>query len=142
MDNETGARTRKIICIEDEEPMVELLTFILKSYGYEGFAARNGPDGLELIRQEHPDLVLLDLMLPGMDGWEVYQKMRADDSMRNIPVIIVTCKATHIDEILARSIAKVNDYIPKPFTPRKLADSIEKVLAISDHAFQQQEAVT
>lgn len=90
MDHEPVTRTWKVVCIEDEAPMVELLEFILKKHGYEGHMAMNGQEGLELIRSVRPDLVLLDLMLPGMDGWEVYQHMKADEVMRAIPVIIVT----------------------------------------------------
>lgn len=138
MGAETDTKIRKIVCIEDEEPMSQLLIFILKSHGYEGFAAMDGPEGLELIRSEKPDLVLLDLMLPGMDGWEVFQKMKSDVSMRTIPVIVVTCKSQPIDRILAKNIAKVDDYVSKPFSPSKLAESIEKVLSMSEKAFPQQ----
>jgi DNA-binding response OmpR family regulator len=75
-----------------------------------------------------PDLVLLDLMMPDMSGWDVYQHMKADDRMREIPVIIVTAKAQSIDKVLGLHIAKVQDYITKPFTPNELVDSIRKVL--------------
>ena len=131
MAHEPIKRTWKVVCIEDEAPMVELLGFILKTNGFEGHMAMSGQEGLELIRSLRPDLVLLDLMLPGMDGWEVYQHMKADEIMRAIPVIIVTSKAHSIDETLARNIAKVDDYITKPFNPKKLAESIVRILGIS-----------
>lgn len=137
MSNDKGPMTQKIVCIEDEESMAELLVYIVQTNGFRGFAASNGQDGLDLIRREKPDLVLLDLMLPGIDGWEVYQQMKADSSMWTIPVIVVTCKARHTDEILARNIAKVNDYIPKPFSPSKLMDSIRNVLSNAEMVFQQ-----
>ena len=76
-----------------------------------------------------PMLVLLDLMLPGMDGWEVYRRMKADEAMKNIPVIIVTAKAEGIDEVLAKHIAKVDDYIKKPFSLQELWQSIDRVMA-------------
>jgi two-component system response regulator VicR len=82
------------------------------------------------VRKNLPDVILLDLMMPDMDGWEVYQQLKADESTRDIPVIVITAKAQNIDKVLALHIAKVDDYIPKPFTPRDLLDSIEKILQI------------
>ena len=68
-------------------------------------------------------------MMPDMDGWEVYQQMKADESMRAIPVIVITAKAQSIDKVLGLHIAKVEDYISKPFSPRELLASVEKVLS-------------
>jgi DNA-binding response OmpR family regulator len=82
-----------------------------------------------MIRQEMPDLVLLDLMMPDMDGWEVYQQMKADEKTKGIPVIVVTAKAQSIDKVLGLHIAKVDDYIAKPFSPQDLMNSVEKVLS-------------
>ena len=81
-----------------------------------------------MVRETHPDLVLLDLMMPDMDGWEVYQQMKADEATRNIPVIVVTAKAQNIDKVLGLHIAKVDDYIAKPFSPQELLNSVEKVI--------------
>jgi DNA-binding response OmpR family regulator len=81
-----------------------------------------------MIRREMPDLVLLDLMMPDMDGWEVYQQMKADEKTKSIPVIVVTAKAQSIDKVLGLHIAKVDDYIAKPFSPQDLMNSVEKVL--------------
>jgi CheY-like chemotaxis protein len=128
MGNETETRIRKIVCIEDKKDMIELITLILKTKGFEVLGAMNGPEGLALIPSAKPDLVLLDIMMPGMNGWQVYQAMKADDYMRTIPVIVVTAMTQSIDETLARYIAKVDDYVPKPFSPNELTDSIHKVL--------------
>lgn len=130
MNKDTSAHKRKIISIEDEESMAELIMYILRSHGYEGLAAANGQEGLEMMRREKPDLVLLDIMLPGIDGWEVYRQMKADSGLWSIGVIVVTCKSRPIDEVLARHIAMVDDYIAKPFNPRSLVKSIEQVLRI------------
>ena len=73
-------------------------------------------------------LVLLDLMMPEIDGWQVYQSMRVDPEMSQIPVIIVTAKAQNIDKVLGLHIAKVDDYITKPFSPQELLTSVHKVL--------------
>ncbi len=80
------------------------------------------------MREQLPDLVLLDLMMPDMDGWEVYQQMKANESTRNIPVIVVTAKAQSIDKVLGLHIAKVDDYISKPFSPQELLNSVEKII--------------
>jgi two-component system, OmpR family, response regulator VicR len=68
-------------------------------------------------------------MMPDMDGWDVYQQMKADEATQSIPVIVVTAKAQSIDKVLGLHIAKVDDYISKPFSPNELVESIEKVLA-------------
>lgn len=118
---------KRILCIEDDQEMVDLIRLILSRRGYEVKGAGGGVEGLQIIRKEIPDLVLLDLMMPDMDGWEVFQQMRADEKTRHIPVIVVTAKAQNIDKVLGLHIAKVNDYISKPFSPQDLLTSIEKI---------------
>jgi len=125
MNNTTAKR---IVCIEDEPEMIDLIQLILNRRGFEVTGASGGKEGLQIVRDTHPDLVLLDLMMPEMDGWEVYQQMKAEETTRNIPVIIVTAKAQNIDKVLGLHIAKVDDYIAKPFGPQELIDSVEKVL--------------
>ena len=120
---------KQIVCIEDDPEMIELIRLILNRRSVQVHGASGGEEGLKLIREKHPDLVLLDLMMPDMDGWEVYQQMKSDESIRDIPVIVVTAKAQSIDKVLGLHIAKVDDYIAKPFNPQDLIDSVEKVLA-------------
>jgi two-component system response regulator VicR len=119
---------KHIICIEDEMEMIDLIRIILGRRGFEVTGANGGREGLRMVREKHPDLVLLDLMMPDMDGWEVYQQMKADETTRNIPVIVVTAKAQNIDKVLGLHIAKVDDYIAKPFSPQELLSSVEKIL--------------
>ncbi len=119
---------KRILCIEDEAEMIDLIRLILGRRGYEVLGANGGREGIEMIRTEKPDLVLLDLMMPDMDGWEVYQQMKADENTRHIPVIVVTAKAQSIDRVLGLHIAKVDDYIAKPFNPQELIASIENIL--------------
>jgi two-component system response regulator VicR len=120
---------KRVVCIEDEPEMIDLVKLILSRRGYQVLGAMGGREGLEAIRREKPDLVLLDLMMPDMDGWEVFQKMKADETTKGIPVIVVTAKAQSIDKVLGLHIAKVDDYITKPFGPQELVDSVERVLA-------------
>ncbi len=124
----TDEKVRRIVCIEDEPEMINLIQLILERKGFEVIGADGGKSGLDTVRAEKPDLILLDLMMPDMDGWEVYQKLKADEVARDIPVIVVTAKAQSIDKVLGLHIAKVDDYIPKPFSPQELLDSIQQVL--------------
>lgn len=118
-----------IICVEDEPEVTELVQIILHREGYEVIGAKGGQEGLALIQDTLPDLVLLDLMMPDMDGWEVYQQLQANDATQDIPVIIVTAKAQSIDKVLGLHIAKVDGYITKPFKPSELVQKIEEVLS-------------
>ena len=118
-----------ILCIEDEPEMIDLIRLILERRGFNVQGAAGGLEGIRKVRELHPDLVLLDLMMPDMDGWEVYQQMKADETTRDIPVIVVTAKAQSIDKVLGLHIAKVDDYIAKPFSPQDLLNSVEKVFS-------------
>ena len=118
-----------ILCIEDEQEMIDLMRLILSRRGFDVHGANSGEEGLSIIRKEHPDLILLDLMMPDMDGWEVYQKMKADEAIKNIPVVVVTARAQSIDKVLGLHIAKVDDYISKPFTPQELLNSVDNVFS-------------
>jgi DNA-binding response OmpR family regulator len=118
----------KVVCIEDDPKTIDLVKLILKKEGYEVTGVGNGRDGLSVIEDVQPDVVLLDLMMPDMDGWEVYQSMRANEGMKHIPVIVLTAKAQSIDKVLGLHIAKVDDYITKPFSPSELIQSVRKVL--------------
>jgi two-component system response regulator VicR len=121
---------KKILCIEDEPEMIDLIKLILERKGFEVLGAMGGKEGLEVIRREMPDLILLDLMMPEVDGWEVFRQMRADEQLKDIPVIVVTAKAQSIDKVLGLHIAKVDDYVTKPFGPQDLLNSINRVLAM------------
>lgn len=122
-----SSTNKRILCIEDEPEMIDLIRLILSRRGFEVYGAPGGVEGIRLVREIHPDLVLLDLMMPDMDGWEVYQQMKADAALRDIPVIVVTAKAQNIDKVLGLHIAKVDDYIAKPFSPKELMDSVDKI---------------
>jgi two-component system response regulator VicR len=128
MHKMTEKKNKHILCIEDEQEMIDLIRLILTRRGFEVTGANGGKQGLEAIRAQKPDLVLLDLMMPDMDGWEVYQQMKADETTRDIPVIVVTAKAQSIDKVLGLHIAKVDDYIAKPFSPQDLMNSVDAVL--------------
>jgi len=127
-----GENGKRVVCIEDEPEMIDLVRLILGRRGFEVVGANGGLEGLALVASEKPDLVLLDLMMPDMDGWEVYQRMKSDEALRDIPVVVVTAKAQSIDKVLGLHIAKVDDYITKPFGPQELLESVEKILGPID----------
>jgi two-component system response regulator VicR len=123
---------KRLVCIEDEPEMIDLVSLILSRKGFNVIGANGGVEGLEVVRREKPDLILLDLMMPDMDGWEVYQQIKADEELREIPVVVVTAKAQSIDKVLGLHIAKVDDYITKPFGPQELLESVEKILGMQN----------
>jgi two-component system response regulator VicR len=118
----------KVLCVEDEPDMIDLVRLILERRGFEVIGALGGQEGLDAVHREKPDLILLDLMMPDIDGWEVYRQIRADPNLKHTPVIVVTAKAQSIDKVLGLHIAKVEDYVTKPFGPQELIWSVEKVL--------------
>lgn len=118
----------RILCIDDEPGVVELISLILKPQNYQVDGANSGREGLEAMRQNPPAAVLLDIMMPEMDGWAVYQEMRSDEKLKNIPVIIVTARNSTFEEIIARERAGVSDYVTKPFVPNDLRKSLAKVM--------------
>ncbi len=122
----------RVLCIDDEPGVVELISLILKTQNIQVDGASSGKEGLAAMRQNPPDAVLLDIMMPEMDGWEVYKEMRADDTLRHIPVIIVTARNSTFEEIIARERAGVNDYVTKPFVPNDLRNSLSRVLGLED----------
>lgn len=117
-----------IVYIEDDPEMIDLVALILSRQGYKVTGANGGREGLEVVKTASPDLILLDLMMPDMDGWDVYQQLKSEETTRSIPVIVITAKAQTIDRVLGLQIAKVDDYISKPFRPADLVTSIQKII--------------
>ncbi len=118
----------QVLYIEDDPEMITLVGLILNRRNYQVTGATGGQEGLDIVRHERPDLILLDLMMPDIDGWDVYQQLKSSEDTRQIPVIVITAKAQAIDRVLGLHIAKVDDYISKPFRPAELLDSIDRVL--------------
>lgn len=119
-----------VVCIEDEPDMIELLRLLLARRGFEVIGARGGEEGLTMIERVHPALILLDIMMPEMDGWEVYRHLKENESTREIPVIVVSARAQAAERLAALQDAGVDDYITKPFGPGQLLGSIERVLGL------------
>ena len=121
----------KIAVIEDEADILEVIDYNLSKEGFDVCSALDGEEGLALIRKEVPDLVLLDLMLPGLDGIEICRKLKTDYSTRSIPIIMVTAKGEESDIVLGLGMG-ADDYMVKPFRPRELMARIRSVLRRGD----------
>ncbi|HEX7713104.1 MAG TPA: response regulator, partial [Bacillota bacterium] len=116
-----------IAIIEDEPNIVELVKYNLDREGYRTISAGTGKKGLELVHQELPDLVILDLMLPELDGMSVCKQLRSDPQTKAIPIIILTAKSEEADRVLGLEMG-ADDYVTKPFSPRELIARIRAVL--------------
>jgi two-component system phosphate regulon response regulator PhoB len=116
-----------IIVIEDESDIRENLRFNLEREGFDVAVAEDGETGLALVRRERPDLVLLDLLLPKLDGMEVCRALKGDEATRDVPIIMVTAKADETDIVLGLGLG-ADDYATKPFSPRELIARVRAVL--------------
>ena len=117
----------KILVVDDEPTIVRLMEFILARQGHEMIVAVNGEEALEKIKSQHPDLVLLDIMMPRIDGYEVAQRLRADPATAELPIIMLSAKAQ--DEDIRKGVeVGVDEYITKPFTPDHLVQVVAKHL--------------
>jgi len=121
------SKREKIVVIEDEADILEVLQYNLKREGYMVVASRDGEAGLDSIRRENPDLVLLDLMLPGLDGLEVCKRLQSDPTTAAVPVIMVTAKGEESDVVSGLQIG-ADDYVTKPFSPKELLARVKAVL--------------
>ena len=124
----TGDNAQPVILAADDDPdILELVTFRLERSGYTVLQARDGEEALSLARQARPDLAVLDVMMPKMDGFEVTRKMREDESTRHIPIILLTARAQDAD-VQQGFDAGADDYIRKPFSPQELRARVQAIL--------------
>lgn len=116
-----------IAIIEDEPDILEILEYNLSREGFKVLSSQNGDEGLDLVRRETPDLLLLDLMLPGTNGLEICRQLKTDEDTKAIPIIMLTAKSEESDVVLGLGLG-ADDYICKPFSPRELVARIQAVL--------------
>ncbi len=128
MIDNTTMRPR-ILCVEDEAGMLDLLRLILEAADYVFLGARDGAEGLEMMQSEQPDLVLLDLMLPEIDGAEVLLRKKQDPTIQHIPVIAVTALTSPFDQLMWKQRTEIKDYVTKPFKRKELLGTIAQVLS-------------
>ncbi len=135
-----GVVRPKILVVDDEPEAVELLEFNLRQAGYDVVAAKDGAEALKKARAVLPGLIVLDLMLPEVDGLEVCKMLRRDPATATIPVMMVTAKAAEIDRILGLELG-ADDYLTKPFSPRELVLRVKKILERGRTAEQEHDSL-
>ena len=117
----------KILVVDDEPFICRSLTFVLRKGDYEVLEARNGEEALAAIREHRPDLVFLDVMMPKINGFQVTQQVRADSTLDDVKIILLTAKGQECDRDLGKT-AGANDYMTKPFSPTKILERAREVL--------------
>ncbi len=125
------AKRQKILVVEDEPDILEVIAYNLTREGFRVLTARDGESGFRQAREELPDALVLDLMLPGIDGLEVCRRLRADDVTRSLPIMMVTAKGEEADVVVGLGIG-ADDYVAKPFSPRELVARVRALLRRSE----------
>jgi len=120
-------RATRVLVIDDEPPIRLLCRVNLEAEGMEVLEAADGPSGLDQARREHPDVVLLDVMMPGLDGWRVAEHLLEDERTKSIPIVFLTARAEFRDRARGLDIGGV-DYVTKPFNPLELAPLVRELL--------------
>ncbi|HXI09458.1 MAG TPA: response regulator, partial [Thermodesulfobacteriota bacterium] len=124
----------RILVVDDEPDILNLLDYNLKKAGFKVLSAKDGPEAIDTARLKKPDLILLDIMLPDMEGTEVLKRLKTYDATRHIPVIMLTAKGEEVDKIVGFELG-AEDYITKPFSPRELILRVRAVLKrASEHS--------
>ncbi|WP_027359665.1 response regulator [Desulforegula conservatrix] len=117
----------RILAVDDEEDIVELVRYNLEREGYETLSAFSGKEALEIISKKRPDLIVLDLMLPDLDGLEITRRLKRDEELKDIPIVMLTAKGEEADVVVGLELG-ADDYIVKPFSPRILVARVRSVL--------------
>ncbi len=119
--------SESILVVDDEKDLLELVEYNLVKEGYKVSAAENGVDALKIARKDSPSLIVLDIMLPGMQGLEVLRELKKKPESQDIPVILLTAKGGELDKVLGLELG-ADDYVTKPFSPRELVARVKAVL--------------
>ena len=122
----------KILVVDDEVYILHILDFILGAENYDVITATNGEQALQKVRDEKPDLVVLDIMMPKLDGYETCRIIKSDPKTKLIPVILLTAKGREVDQKLGKEVG-ASDYITKPFSPSKLIERVQAILGAGKH---------
>jgi two-component system response regulator VicR len=125
----TNNAPKKVLVVDDEPDTLELVKLVLESAGFEAILVKSGMEAMAKIDAENLDLVLLDIMMPDMDGWDVFRKIK--EKNKNIPIAILTAKAQNIDKLLGLHVLKADDYITKPFGKNELIGKVRKLTGSS-----------
>ena len=132
--------SKRILVIDDEQDLIELVRYNLEREGFEVIAAADGQAGLKAAMRSKPDLIVLDLMMPGTDGLTVCRELRNDNRTQRIPVIMLTAKAAEVDRIVGLEMG-ADDYVTKPFSPRELVARVKAILRRGELQDQQPQLI-
>jgi two-component system response regulator VicR len=124
-----SSSVKKVLVVDDEPDTLELVKLVLESGGFETALASSGQEALSQMEAAKPDLVLLDIMMPDMDGWEVFRKIR--EKYSKIPIAILTAKSQNIDRLLGLHVLKADDYITKPFGKNELIERVKRLTGLT-----------
>jgi two-component system alkaline phosphatase synthesis response regulator PhoP len=133
--------TKKILIIEDDPAISRLVDYSLRHEGYEVIAATNGLEGIRKVHDEAPDLIILDVMLPGMDGFEICARLRSDPDTAQLLILMFSAKAQEIDKNTGLKVG-ADDYLPKPAAPAEIVSRVEKLLARKVKSTKAQEQIS
>ena len=131
---------KRVVIVEDEKDIVELVRYNFQKAGYEVQGFSQGREALDWMRRSPPDVVLLDILLPGEDGFSLCRRLRADERLKSLPVIFLTAKGEEIDRVLGLELG-ADDYVVKPFSPRELMARVKAVLRRQERAGEKLEVV-
>ncbi len=124
------AANKKILIVDDEKALVSLVSLHVKTAGYEVLVANDGWTAIDMCKRDKPDLVILDLMLPKLNGWEVCRRIREDDAIKNTAVLMLSARGETDDKVRGFDVG-ADDYVTKPFSPRELVARVNRILARS-----------
>ncbi len=119
--------SQRILVVDDDKQITRLVQSYLEKAGFSVLTAYDGENALRVIRHERPDLIVLDLMLPGKDGWEITRILRSDERLASIPILMLTARVEDTDKILGLELG-ADDYMPKPFNPREVVARVRAIL--------------
>ena len=131
---------KKILVIEDDPATLRLIDYSLRHEGFQVLTASNGLEGLRKVHDEEPDLIILDVMLPGMDGFEICHHLRSEPDTAQLPILMLSAKAQEIDKDTGLKVG-ANDYLAKPADPSEIVSRVERLLAPKKHAAPASEKV-
>src|SRR5689334_10585349 len=122
-----ASTVQRILVVDDDREIVRLVRAYLEKEHYQVLIANDGQTALHMVRREHPNLIVLDLMLPDRDGWEITRTIRNDSTLHSIPIIMLTARIEDSDKIIGLELG-ADDYITKPFNPREMVARVRSVL--------------
>ena len=123
-----GNENPTIVCVEDDRDALEFVRLALRNSGYTFIGVTDPREALEVLKRYTPDVVVLDIMMPDVSGWDVFRRMQTEARLRDVPIIVVTARGSQVDRIFGEQVAKVHAYIQKPFDADELRHSIATAL--------------